>query len=92
MWSGDDLDRADECPLRERREQQPAAVLDVMRVRLVHAAGLLLGEGSHVPDRRASLDAVDEDGCEPVELAAHLARVETADLDLPGRQPVSHLR
>ncbi len=77
----DHLHRADELPVRERREQQPAAGIDLGREALERGAGVGMRERIHVPDRRAAGDAVVQHGRERVEPLAEAGAEETADLD-----------
>ena len=49
-------------------------MLDVGRPAFEGVAGVRVGEGRHVADRRAPLDAVDEHGGEPVELLRATSR------------------
>ena len=83
----DHLNGADQLAVGERSEQQPAALLDLggkgLRMR---SRASLVGERRHVADRRASGDAVDEDGCEPVELCVRFGCIKTPDLDLLGHR------
>ncbi len=66
-------------------------MLDLVREAFERAARLLVRERRHVAHRRTSLDAVEQDGREGVELLLEVARGKPADLDLlsHGRRELS---
>ena len=66
----------------ERRQQQPAAGVDLAREAVERGAGVRVRERIHVADGRTTGDTVGEHGREPVELRAQRVSREPADLDL----------
>ncbi len=80
------MHRADEVAVGQRSEKQPAAVLDLHGNRFECAARLLVREGRQIADGRASLDAIDENGRQLIELRANLGDAKTPDLDLLNRE------
>jgi hypothetical protein len=62
----DHLHRADQLPVGESRQDQPAALLDLGRPGFEDAARVLVRERRQKADRRAAGDAVGEDGRERV--------------------------
>ena len=70
--------------MRQRREDQPAALLGIGGEPLERAQRVRVRERLHVAHRRSARDAVVEDGCERVELRAQFDAEEAADLDRLG--------
>ena len=64
----DHLNRADECAIGKRGQEQPAALIDLDGKAFERAARLRMGERRQIADGRASGDAVRQDGRERVEL------------------------
>jgi hypothetical protein len=88
----DHLDAADEFGARKRGQQDPATPVDLRKHALERRAGIIVRERRHVADRRASGNAVGEDGCQMIEEVMRHGAFQQPDLDVLGHRRRSGFR